>query len=193
MGELKTREEIAPQYKWRLEDLFPSEDAWEQELKRLEKIVPEAARFKGTLNNMESVLEMLRFTDEISLALERLFVYARMSRDTDNACSKYVSWVDRVTSLMVRYDESTSYIRPELNDIDSELLLEWAGDARMKDYDYQLRELVRGKKHVLSDESERILALSGEIGDSYDTIYTMLSDVDLQFAPIKDETAASSP
>ena len=49
MGELKTREEIAPQYKWRLEDLFPSEDAWEQELKRLEKIVPEAARFKGTL------------------------------------------------------------------------------------------------------------------------------------------------
>lgn len=45
------------------------------------------------------------------------------------------SWVDRVTSLMVRYDESTSYIRPELNDIDSELLLEWAGDARMKDYD----------------------------------------------------------
>lgn len=193
MGELKTREEIAPQYKWRLEDLFPSEDAWEQELKRLEKIVPEAARFKGTLNNMESVLEMLRFTDEISLALERLFVYARMSRDTDNACSKYVSWVDRVTSLMVRYDESTSYIRPELNDIDSELLLEWAGDARMKDYDYQLRELVRGKKHVLSDESERILALSGEIGDSYDTIYTMLSDVDLQFAPIKDETGSEQP
>lgn len=193
MGELKTREEIAPQYKWRLEDLFPSEDAWEQELKRLEKIVPEAARFKGTLNNMESVLEMLRFTDEISLALERLFVYARMSRDTDNACSKYVSWVDRVTSLMVRYDESTSYIRPELNDIDSELLLEWAGDARMKDYDYQLRELVRGKKHVLSDESERILALSGEIGDSYDTIYTMLSDVDLQFAPIKDETGNEQP
>lgn len=193
MGELKTREEIAPQYKWRLEDLFPGEDAWEQELKRLEKIVPEAARFKGTLNNMESVLEMLRFTDEISLALERLFVYARMSRDTDNACSKYVSWVDRVTSLMVRYDESTSYIRPELNDIDSELLLEWAGDARMKDYDYQLRELVRGKKHVLSDESERILALSGEIGDSYDTIYTMLSDVDLQFAPIKDETGSEQP
>ncbi len=193
MGELKTREEIAPQYKWRLEDLFPSEDAWEQELKRLEKIAPEAARFKGTLNNMESVLEMLRFTDEISLALERLFVYARMSRDTDNACSKYVSWVDRVTSLMVRYDESTSYIRPELNDIDSELLLEWAGDARMKDYDYQLRELVRGKKHVLSDESERILALSGEIGDSYDTIYTMLSDVDLQFAPIKDETGSEQP
>ena len=193
MSELKTREEIAPQYKWRLEDLFPSEDAWEQELKRLEKIVPEAARFKGSLNNMESVLEMLRFTDEISLALERLFVYARMSRDTDNACSKYVSWVDRVTSLMVRYDESTSYIRPELNDIDSELLLEWAGDARMKDYDYQLRELVRGKKHVLSDESERILALSGEIGDSYDTIYTMLSDVDLQFAPIKDETGSEQP
>lgn len=193
MSELKTREEIAPQYKWRLEDLFPSEEAWEQELKRLEKIAPEAARFKGTLNNMESVLEMLRFTDEISLALERLFVYARMSRDTDNACSKYVSWVDRVTSLMVRYDESTSYIRPELNDIDSELLLEWAGDARMKDYDYQLRELVRGKKHVLSDESERILALSGEIGDSYDTIYTMLSDVDLQFAPIKDETGSEQP
>lgn len=33
----------------------------------------------------------------------------------------------------------------------------------------------------------------GEIGDSYDTIYTMLSDVDLQFAPIKDETGSEQP
>ena len=193
MSELKTREEIAHQYKWRLEDLFPSEEAWEQELKRLEEIVPEAARFKGKLNNMESVLEMLRFTDEISLSMERLFVYARMSRDTDNACSEYVSWVDRVSSLMVRYDEITSYIRPELNDIDSALLIEWSQNPRMKDYDYMLRELVRSKPHVLSDEAERILALSGEIGDSYDTIYTMLSDVDLKFAPIKDEKGVEQP
>ena len=35
MSEIKTREEIAPKYKWRLEDLFPSEQAWEHELKRL--------------------------------------------------------------------------------------------------------------------------------------------------------------
>lgn len=125
MSEIKTREEIAPKYKWRLEDLFPSEQAWEQELKRLEGEIPEAARFKGKLNSLESVLEMMRFTDKISLAVERLYVYARMSRDTDNACSKYVAWVDRITSLMVRYDELTAYIRPELNDIDSALLLEW--------------------------------------------------------------------
>lgn len=193
MSEIKTREEIAPKYKWRLEDLFPSEQAWEQELKRLEGEIPEAARFKGKLNSLESVLEMMRFTDKISLAVERLYVYARMSRDTDNACSKYVAWVDRITSLMVRYDELTAYIRPELNDIDSALLLEWAQDAKMRDYDYQLRELVRGKAHVLSDEAERVMALSGEIGDSYDTIYTMLSDVDLKFSPITGRDGAEQP
>ena len=82
---------------------------------------------------------------------------------------------------------------PELNDIDSALLIEWSQNPRMKDYDYMLRELVRSKPHVLSDEAERILALSGEIGDSYDTIYTMLSDVDLKFAPIKDEKGVEQP
>lgn len=49
MSELKTREEIAHQYKWRLEDLFPSEEAWEQELKRLEEIVPEARALRVSL------------------------------------------------------------------------------------------------------------------------------------------------
>lgn len=186
MSELRTRDEIEPQYKWRLEDIFESEQAWEDELKRIEAKMPEAGRFKGKLNNLENVLEMFRFSDELSLALERLFVYARMSRDTDNACSKYVAWVDKVTSVMVKYDELTAYIRPELNQIDSAALLSWAEDVRMKDYDYQLKELVRGKPHVLSGEAERIMALSGEIGDSYDTIYTMLSDVDLSFAPVKD-------
>ena len=56
MSEIKTREEIAPKYKWRLEDLFPSEQAWEQELKRLEGEIPEAARFKGKLNSLHWIM-----------------------------------------------------------------------------------------------------------------------------------------
>jgi oligoendopeptidase F len=187
MEAIKERGEIAAEYKWHLEDIFPSREAWDTELTQLQSIIPEMAQYRGKLNNYDTVLDMLNKNAGISLRLERVFVYARMSRDTNNSDPAFVEIVDKAMSLMIKYDELTSYIQPELNLIENETLLEWATTKPMEAYDYFLREIQRNKPHVLSDAEERLLALSGEMADSYDTIFTMLSDVDMQFQSITDE------
>ncbi len=184
MEAIKERGAIAPEFKWKLEDIFPSKEAWEQELAQVQKDLPEMEQYRGKLNNYDTVLEMLNKNSALSLRAERLFVYARMSRDTDNSNSTFVEMVDRATALLVKYNEITSYIQPELNLLDGKTLLEWANTEAMKPYDYYLREIERNKPHVLSDAEERLLALSGEIADSYDTIYTMLADVDMEFEKV---------
>ena len=116
--------------------------------------------------------------------LEKLFVYAKMSRDQDNGNDRYVSMCDRAYALLTACDTETAYIVPELNRLDDDILLSWSNDHMFEDRSIFLKEIVRNKSHVLTEGEERLLALSGEMANSYDTIFTMLDDVDMKFTPV---------
>lgn len=185
MSELKNRNEISAEEKWQLAHLFADKEAWESEFSALSQELPAMAEYKGRLKDYETVKEALFRQAELMQRAERLFAYARMNRDTDNADEGYCAMTDKMMGLLVRANEILSYMQPELNLIANETLLQWAENPEMAEFDYYLREIERNKPHVLSDAEERLLALSGEISESYDTIYTMLSDVDMQFAPVE--------
>lgn len=181
----KTRDQINPQYLWKLEDIFESLEAWDSELEAVSGEILRTGEFKGRLSDYNVVQRMLNLRSALSLRLERLFVYARMNRDTDNADSRFIARVDKITALMVKAGEVSSYIIPELSALPEKTLLDWAKRTETADYDRFFRELVRQKAHILSDPEERIMALLGEVEQSYDNIFTMLADVDMTFEPIK--------
>lgn len=189
MSQLKSREEIPSSDKWCLEHIYASKQEWQDEMDELIRDMPAMEQYRGKLDNYDTVKEMLYENDRLSLMLERLFVYARMCRDTDNANAEYNDMTAKAMNAMMRFEELTSYIMPELSRLDGDTLNEWASHEEMYPFDFSLREISRNKPHVLSDSEERILALAGEVGNSYDDIFTMLSDVDMQFAPVvKDGT-----
>lgn len=184
MAELKNREDIPQKDKWCLEHIYQSKEAWQSELDELIADIPSMEQYRGKLDNYDTVKEMLYTEDRLSHMAERLFVYARMSRDTDNANAEYNDMVGKAMSAIIRLEETTSYIMPELSKIDGATLEAWAQKEEMYPFDFSLREISRNKPHVLSDAEERILALAGEVGNSYDDIFTMLCDVDMTFAPV---------
>ena len=74
---IKNRNEIEEKYKWRLEDIVPSDEDWEVMFKQTEKLGKELGKFDGKLDKAENILECLRFDDEVNGKLERLYVYAK--------------------------------------------------------------------------------------------------------------------
>lgn len=189
MSELRSREEIPAKDKWCLDHIYETPAQWQEELDTLMHDMADMAQYRGKLDNYDTVKEMLYENDRLSLLVDRIFVYARMNRDTDNADATYNDMVGKITNALVRYDELTSYIQPELSKIPAETLLEWAQHEEMYPFDFLLQEISRNKPHVLSEAEERILALAGEVDSSYDDIFTMLSDVDMTFSPIHKDGA----
>ena len=53
------REQIDQRYKWRLEDIIPSDEVWEEEFAKLAKYGDELAAFDGALKDRDSVLRCL--------------------------------------------------------------------------------------------------------------------------------------
>ena len=184
MSQLKNREDIPQKDKWCLEHIYENKQAWQEDLDLLLGDMSKMEQYRGKLDNYDTVKEMLYENDRLNLIMERLFVYACMNRDTDNANAEYNDMVGKAMNAIVRFEELTSYVMPELSALPAEALEEWAKKEEMYPFDFSLKEIVRNKEHVLSDAEERILALAGEINNSYDDIFTMLSDVDMQFSPI---------
>ena len=47
-GDVPERKDIDPKYKWRLEDIYATDQAWESDFAKLEKMLPDVGAFKST-------------------------------------------------------------------------------------------------------------------------------------------------
>ena len=116
---------------------------------------------------------------------ERLFVYARMNRDEDNASPLYQGMTDRAMSLYVAVSGEASFVAPTLLKEDSSTLEGFLKEEpRLSDYAFMIRNLIRKKKHVLGEGEEKILSMSADFASGARDIFTMLNNVDMKFGTI---------
>ena len=78
----KTREEIPEQYKWDLNDLYESDEAWRQAFDDLSSRLDEVEQFKGTLTQSAgNLLKALEFNTGIAKEASKIYLYAGISSD----------------------------------------------------------------------------------------------------------------
>lgn len=185
---LPERGKLPLEYKWRLEDIYPSPEAWEQSFADVSGRLAALAPWKGTLGGPAARLaEFFRLRDELSIELGRLFVYANMKSHEDTAESKYQGPANRVSALSVEFSAAASFVTPELLSLPEEKLRAFIDAPELKEYSFGLRELLRQREHVLSEAEELILAKSGDMAGVADNAFSMLTNADMTFPAIKDE------
>lgn len=186
---LRGREEIAEQDKWKLEDIFVSNEKWEQLLAETQDMLPLAEKYRGKLAESADVfLGCLEWAEKLGLNIEDLYTYARMRRDEDNRISLYQGMADRAGMLSVQAGSALSFIVPEILAISAEKLDKIRQDPRLALYDHYLDNIIRQKEHVLSQAEEKILAEAGELAAAPGTIFSMANDADLKLGTIRDES-----
>lgn len=186
---LPKRSEIPDQYKWKLEDIYPHDDEWEKDAAKAKQLIEQVQARQGSLSQSgKQLLEVLQLQDELSMLVERLYVYARMRRDEDNTNSTYQALSDRATSLSIQANSALSYIQPEILAIPGEQLKQMQeSEPGLAQYRFLLEEITRYKPHTLSAQEEAILAQASEVANAPTTIFGMLNNADITFPMITDE------
>src|SRR3990170_1344125 len=120
---LPFRKDIEEKYKWNLKDIYSSEDLWEKDFIWIKENISKYKKFTGTLgNSSDSLAACLKFDDEISIKLERLYLYAMLSKDSDMRENQYQAMDDRIKNLYAQISTASSFIKPELLAIDEQKL-----------------------------------------------------------------------
>jgi oligoendopeptidase F len=186
---LPKRQEVPENFKWRLEDIYPTEEAWEQDFKRLKDMVPRIEAVQGTLGRSADILKNgLDIYAELSETIEKLFVYAHMKKDEDNGNTKAQALLDRAQAVMVEGESAASFMVPEILAIPQETMNQYASsNDGLKVYDQYLNEITRQREHYLSAREEQILAMAGEMAAAPQSIFSMINNADLRFPNVHDE------
>ena len=196
-----TRKSIDEKYKWKLEDIYASNEDWEADFIRLEELFKNIPAIKKNLtSDAYTLMEALEEMEAMEHIAADLFVYARMRRDEDNADAKYQAMVARATDINIRLSSALSFVSPALLKLEKGVLKDYLKQAKkdgkraaagkkaplkgLLKYDFMLKELLRGKKHVLSTKEERLLSMSGEIAGAPKDIFGMLNNADMKFGRI---------
>ena len=177
------RSDIESKYKWKLEDIIPSDEAWEKEFAALKDKCGELCAYDGKLTDRDRVLACLKLQDEVSLCAERLYVFSAMRRDENVGDADSQARCDRAESALVKMSEMTAFITPQLTALDEDTLRGFAADPDFSDYDYLIRTLIRTKKHTLSEKEERLLAMTGLFSSTAQDAFRMLDNADIRFEP----------
>ena len=182
------RDEISDEYKWNLEDMFASDELWEEEYEQTKELCNKIASYQGKLTeSAATLLAYFQDTDEADYHLERIYVYANERYHQDTAVSQYQGYASRADSLMVMAESSSAFAEPEILEVSEETI-----DAFYKEqpellkYQRAIDEILRKKAHTLSKEEEKILADAGEIAVGPENIFSMFNNADIRFPAIKD-------
>ena len=184
-----TREQIEEKYKWNLRDIYTTDEEWEKNFEWVENAVGNYNNFRGKLKDSpEILLSCFQLDEEIGIKLERLYLYAMLSKDSDMSVPVYQAMDSRVKTLYSKVSAANSFINPELLKIPDEDLLGMIHSLEgLKVYEHSVNELLRKKAHTLNKEEEEILALAGEITQVPYTAFSLFTNADMQFEKIMDD------
>ncbi|MGX1264940.1 oligoendopeptidase F [Rossellomorea marisflavi] len=186
---LPTRSEVKQELTWRLEDIFPSDEAWENEFKEIQELSGKAGEFKGTLGNgAEELYAAFAFQDEILERMGKVYTYSHMRYDQDTTNSHYQGMDDRAKSLYTKLGSAFAYLVPEVLSIEEEKIASFLEEkAELKVYAHALEEINLQRPHILTEKEESLLAQASEVFSSSSNTFGMLNNADLEFPSIKDE------
>ena len=190
VSSLPVRDKIEDKYKWDLTHIYKNDEEWEKEFKGVESDISGYEKFKGILSkSSDNLLKCFQFDDAIGMKLEKLYLYAMLSKDSDMRVTKYQAMEERIKSLHSKAAAAGSFIRPELLQIPDKTLLQMVkSNEELNLYRHTINDLLRTKTHTLSKEQEQLLALSSEITQTPYNTYSMFTNADIKFPKISDDS-----
>ncbi|HHX65598.1 MAG TPA: oligoendopeptidase F [Chloroflexi bacterium] len=178
--ELRRREDVPQQDRWRVDALYADDAAWEADYAEAQHLPAEIAAYEGRLTESDGVLaEALRVWFDAIRHVEKVWVYAHLRSDEDLGNSKYQSMMERARSSYIQLSTAGSFIAPEILTIPDEIMDEWMAGEPLTPYRVWLEDLLRSKPHVLTPPEERLMSMAGEPLSSLQRVFSVLKNVDL--------------
>ena len=180
---MKNRNEVSENLKWKTEHLFASQSEWDELYKNVESRI-DFAKYEGKLDTAEGFKSCYDEMYSVIGDLEKLAIYASMRHDEDARVSEFNALMGRIDALEVKFSSAVAFVTPELTALDEKILLSYCENPELKEYDYEIKEIIKSKAHVLGKEAENVLAMGGQVFGSFTNIFGMLNNADLPFPVI---------
>jgi len=183
----KERQEVPEKYKWNLADLYPSEQAWSKACDTLAGRLAEMRPFRGHLGDSAATLrQALETREDLVKELYRIYVYASMVSDVDKRVSASQALVQRAQKLENDLTTELAFFDPELLAVGDEKVQAFlAQDAELATFRPVLDNILRQRRHTLTQAEEKVIARTGAMAEAPGDLYEMFTSAEMPFPEIE--------
>ena len=178
--ELCARKDVPVEQTWDLSLIYKEERLMWEELEQTKLAVKTLSeKYSGHLDTAQSIVNCLNDMEPILQAVSRLWSYAGLAMEADYTDAKLREREEKVSDEITRMERDMAFV-------DSEILLapeeelnkaaELAEGCRI-----YLQDLIRKKAHMLSPETEKVLAALGKALDVPYDVYNTMKLADISF------------
>ena len=179
----ENRNDIPLEHRWATEDLYPSDEAWEQELQHMIAQGKEMADFAGIIGrDAKTLLRYMELLEDVQVRSAQLSNYAQRKGDEDTRVAAYQAMVSKFSAAFVEMNTATSFETPELLAIPEETLESYyAQEPELERFRRFLDDKRRLMAHTLSPAEEKLMASVGNITRTPSDVFGMLNNADMTY------------
>ncbi len=188
--ELPARSEVKTEDKWDLTPLYESVEDWEKDFERVLDLSDEIALFEGKVcDSARNLYDCLVLSDEMDRVFHRVYTYAGRLYDVDTADAEHLSMISKVRTRDSELMAKTAFVSTEISAADEEMINAFIDiKPELALYKREIMLMIRKRPHKLSNEMEQLLASSYDCTSTSEDVFSILSNADLEFGEIKDDT-----
>ena len=192
---IPVRGEVDPKFTWATTDLFPTDEAWEAEIPKIQDMVQKFKGYEGKLGESgQNLLGFLRLEDDFLRIADPFVGYAMYKKDEDTRNPVYQKMAGQMQNLLLEAQEALAFFTPEVLQIPDETLNGfYQAVPELEHYRLVLDRVRRQKEHTLSQSEEALLAAAGKLGQTPGLTYNFLNDADLPFPDAVDANGQNHP
>ncbi len=158
-----SRDQVPDAYKWSLTQLFADDAAWEAEMAKLEKEIPNLSAYQGKLSDPASLKKYLDLYFDLHDRASHVQQYANLARSTNLTDQKRQVQMQQSLTLMEELMAMSGFIRSEVLAVDDKTMAKVYKDKNgPAEYQGYLDNLRRRRARVLDADAERVMQLAGD-------------------------------
>jgi oligoendopeptidase F len=183
-----SRADVPVEATWNLDDLFPSDTAWEAACQAVDGARDAIVGYQGRLaDSATTLLACLNAMEALQVQLMRVVMFAHLRNAQDGTHPPHQAAMARVSALHARTAANLAFVDSEILALPDGLLQQFiATEPGLADFRLMLDDLLALRPHRLGAEAERVLAALGEVLGAPSMVYNRSKTSDLQFAPFTD-------
>ena len=176
-------------YTWNLKDIFQTKEEFKKEIENLNSRLNIIKTYQGKLaESSQNIYECYKNYEKALEHYEKIYAYGMLKFHLDMANSDNIKLFKKCEGIGTEFEKVTSFITPEITDIDTDLLIKYLDEnEELKRYERLIKEIIKNKVHILSKEEENILANYSEIFNNSENTYDILTNTEFNFGTLEDE------
>lgn len=174
---------------WNLEDIFHNKEEFENAKNELESKIKMVESYKGTLGkSAENIYNCYKANCEALEIHEKLYAYAMLKYHQNMADTERIKLYKEIESLTADFSTRIAFIEPEITKIDEKIIEKYLKEnTKLQEFEKSLKDILKEKKHILSEELETALSKYSEVFNASENTYDTFTNTEFDYPNIIDE------